>query len=323
MNISNKKTKTPHKYLMLLTASLMLTLGGMTSVQATPTEYKTIDVQSQNIFYREAGDKSAPTIVLLHGFPTSSHMYRNLIPKLAETYHVIAPDYPGFGNSSMPAVNEFEYSFDNLANITDTFLQKAGVEKYTLYVMDYGAPIGFRIAAKHPERVQGLIIQNGNAYDEGLRDFWDPIKAYWKEKSPENAKVLKDNLLTIGATEWQYTNGARNKAVISPDNWIVDQAKLDRPGNKEIQLELFYSYGTNPALYPEWQAYFRKHQPATLIVWGKGDYIFPEEGAHPYKRDMKNLDFHILDTGHFALEEDGEVIAEHILKFMKHNVVAR
>ena len=323
MNISNKKTKTPHKYLMLLTASLMLTLGGMTSVQATPTEYKTIDVQSQNIFYREAGDKSAPTIVLLHGFPTSSHMYRNLIPKLAETYHVIAPDYPGFGNSSMPAVNEFEYSFDNLANITDTFLQKAGVEKYTLYVMDYGAPIGFRIAAKHPERVQGLIIQNGNAYDEGLRDFWDPIKAYWKEKSPENAKVLKDNLLTIGATEWQYTNGARNKAVISPDNWIVDQAKLDRPGNKEIQLELFYSYGTNPALYPEWQAYFRKHQPATLIVWGKGDYIFPEEGAHPYKRDLKNLDFHILDTGHFALEEDGEVIAEHILKFMKHNVVAR
>lgn len=323
MNISNKKTKTPHKYLMLLTASLMLTLGGMTSVQATPTEYKTIDVQSQNIFYREAGDKSAPTIVLLHGFPTSSHMYRNLIPKLAETYHVIAPDYPGFGNSSMPAVNEFEYSFDNLANITDTFLQKAGVEKYTLYVMDYGAPIGFRIAAKHPERVQGLIIQNGNAYDEGLRDFWDPIKAYWKEKSPENAKVLKDNLLTIGATEWQYTNGARNKAVISPDNWIVDQAKLDRPGNKEIQLELFYSYGTNPALYPEWQAYFRKHQPATLIVWGKGDYIFPEEGAHPYKRDLKNLDFHILDTGHFALEEDGEVIAEHILTFMKHNVVAR
>jgi pimeloyl-ACP methyl ester carboxylesterase len=250
-------------------------------------------------------------------------MYRNLIPKLAETYHVIAPDYPGFGNSSMPAVNEFEYSFDNLANITDTFLQKAGVEKYTLYVMDYGAPIGFRIAAKHPERVQGLIIQNGNAYDEGLRDFWDPIKAYWKEKSPENAKVLKDNLLTIGATEWQYTNGTRNKAVISPDNWIVDQAKLDRPGNKEIQLELFYSYGTNPALYPEWQAYFRKHQPATLIVWGKGDYIFPEEGAHPYKLDLKNLDFHILDTGHFALEEDGEVIAEHILTFMKHNVVAR
>jgi pimeloyl-ACP methyl ester carboxylesterase len=323
MNISKKKTNTLHKYLMLFTGSLMLTLGGMTSVQATSTEYKTIEVQSQNIFYREAGDKSAPTIVLLHGFPTSSHMYRNLIPKLAETYHVIAPDYPGFGNSSMPALNEFEYSFDNLAHITDTFLQKVGVEEYTLYVMDYGAPIGFRIAAKHPERVQGLIIQNGNAYDEGLQDFWDPIRAYWKEKSVQNAKVLKDNLLTIGATEWQYTNGTRNKKMISPDNWIVDQAKLDRPGNKEIQLELFYSYGTNPALYPEWQAYFRKHQPATLIVWGKGDYIFPEEGAHPYKRDLKNLDFHILDTGHFALEEDGEVIAEHILRFMKHKVVAR
>jgi pimeloyl-ACP methyl ester carboxylesterase len=167
--------------------------------------------------------------------------------------------------------------------------------------------------------VEGLIIQNGNAYDEGLRDFWKPIKAYWKNKSPENAKGLKDALLTIGATEWQYTNGTRNKETISPDNWIVDQAKLDRPGNKEIQLELFYSYGTNPALYPEWQEYFREHQPPTLLVWGKGDYIFPEEGAHPYKRDLKNIDFHILDTGHFALEEDGDVIANHIQTFMKKN----
>jgi pimeloyl-ACP methyl ester carboxylesterase len=286
------------------------------------THFKTIKVSGQDIFYREAGNKDAPTIVLLHGFPTSSHMYRNLIPKLAQNYHVIAPDYPGFGNSSMPSVNKFEYSFDNLANITDRFLQKIGAEEYSLYLMDYGAPIGFRIAAKHPERIQGLIIQNGNAYDEGLRDFWKPIKAYWKDKTAANAKVLADNLLTLGATKWQYTNGARNAQAISPDNWTVDQAKLDRPGNKEIQLELFYSYGSNPALYPEWQKYFRTHQPPTLLVWGKGDYIFPEEGAHPYKRDLKNLEFHILDTGHFALEEDGEVIADHINRFMEKSVLS-
>ncbi|OUS31077.1 hydrolase [Thalassotalea sp. 42_200_T64] len=297
----------------------MFGFGGINAAQAGQTLHKTIKVQEQDIFYREAGVENERTIVLLHGFPTSSHMYRDLIPKLSEKYHVIAPDYPGFGNSSMPALNEFEYSFDNLAKITDAFLAKVGATEYTMYVMDYGAPIGFRIAAAHPERVEGLIIQNGNAYDEGLRDFWQPIKAYWQDKSAENGKALQDALLTIGATEWQYTNGTRNKQTISPDNWIVDQAKLDRPGNKEIQLELFYSYSTNPALYPEWQAYFREYQPPTLLVWGKGDYIFPEEGAHPYKRDLKNLDFHILDTGHFALEEDGDVIASHILKFMGNN----
>ncbi|KGK01192.1 alpha/beta fold hydrolase [Thalassotalea sp. ND16A] len=306
-------------YLIAAAGVLMFGFGGINTAQAGQTFHKSIKVQQQDIFYREAGVEHERTIVLLHGFPTSSHMYRELIPKLAEQYHVIAPDYPGFGNSSMPALNEFEYSFDNLASITDAFLAQVGAEQYTMYVMDYGAPIGFRIAAAHPERVEGLIIQNGNAYDEGLRDFWQPIKAYWQDKSAENAKALKDALLTIAATEWQYTNGTRNKATISPDNWIVDQAKLDRPGNKEIQLELFYSYGTNPALYPEWQAYFREHQPPTLLVWGKGDYIFPEEGAHPYKRDLKNLDFHILDTGHFALEEDGDVIAKHILKFMGNN----
>lgn len=318
--MKNVTTKSNFKNtLWALSTACMLTLGSMGVAQAAPTMHKTIEVQKQTIFYREAGPKDAPTIVLLHGFPTSSHMYRDLIPKLSEDYHVIAPDYPGFGNSSMPSVDEFEYSFDNLAKITDAFLAKVGAEKYTMYVMDYGAPVGFRIAAAHPERVQGLIIQNGNAYDEGLRDFWKPIKAYWQDKSPKNAKVLKDSLLTIGATEWQYTNGTRNKEVISPDNWIVDQAKLDRPGNKDIQLELFYSYGTNPALYPQWQAYFRQHQPPTLLMWGKGDYIFPEEGAHPYKRDLKNIEFNILDTGHFALEEDGDVMAEHILKFMKKN----
>jgi pimeloyl-ACP methyl ester carboxylesterase len=316
---NNIKTNSAKRYLITAAAFLVFGLAGIGPVEAAPTLHKTIKVQNQDIFYREAGIENKKTIVLLHGFPTSSHMYRELIPRLSEKYHVIAPDYPGFGNSSMPALTEFEYSFDNLAKITDAFLTKVGVEKYTMYVMDYGAPIGFRIAAANPEKIQGLIIQNGNAYDEGLADFWNPIKAYWKDKSPKNAKALADALLTIGATEWQYTNGTRNKETISPDNWIVDQAKLDRPGNKEIQLELFYSYGTNPALYPEWQAYFREHQPATLLMWGKGDYIFPESGAHPYKRDLKNLDFNILDTGHFALEEDGEMMAELILKFMKKN----
>ena len=303
-----------------LISAAAISLSVTTSTLAAPqTLHKTVEINNLDIFYREAGPVDAPTIVLLHGFPTSSHMYRDLIPKLAEEYHVIAPDYPGFGNSSMPSVDSFDYSFDNLANITDDFLEKVGAEKYSLYLMDYGAPVGFRVATKHPERVEGLIIQNGNAYDEGLRDFWKPIKAYWKDKNAVNAKALSDSLLNIDATKWQYTNGTRNAETISPDNWVVDQAKLDRPGNKAIQLELFYSYGTNPALYPEWQKYFREHQPPTLLVWGKGDYIFPEEGAHPYKRDLKNIDFHILDTGHFALEEDGDVIATHIRNFMKRN----
>lgn len=317
---SNNSVKLNIKnYLLTTLGVLALSLVSIAELQASQTLHKTINVENQEIFYREAGIENKHTIILLHGFPTSSHMYRELIPKLSEQYHVIAPDYPGFGNSAMPALTEFEYSFDNLAKITDKFLEKIGADEYTMYVMDYGAPIGFRIASAHPERVQGLIIQNGNAYDEGLRDFWKPIKAYWNDKSDSNATALKDALLHIGATEWQYTNGTRNKQTISPDNWIVDQAKLDRPGNKEIQLELFYSYGTNPALYPKWQAYFREYQPPTLLVWGKGDYIFPEEGAHPYKRDLKNLDFNILDTGHFALEEDGDVIANHILRFMENN----
>ncbi len=280
---------------------------------------KVVKIDGLDIFYREAGSKDSPTILLLHGFPTSSHMFRNLIPALADDFHLIAPDYPGFGASSMPSLGEYEYSFDNLAKLIEKFVTELGLKKYFLYVMDYGAPVGYRLASEHPERVQGLIVQNGNAYEEGLREFWDPIKAYWKDKTPENVKVLEDNILTLDATTWQYTNGVRNEQAIAPDNWFHDQYLMDRPGNKEIQLELFYSYGSNPPLYPKWQAYFREHQPPTLIVWGKGDYIFPEEGAHPYKRDLENIDFHILDTGHFALEEDLEVIANHIHDFVNKN----
>lgn len=280
------------------------------------TMHKTIEIDGLNIFYREAGNPEAPTILLLHGFPTSSHMFRNLIPLLADDFHLVAPDYPGFGASSMPRVDEFEYSFDKLADIIEKLTIKLDLQQYFLYVMDYGAPVGYRLATKYPEKVLGLIVQNGNAYEEGLGDFWQPLKAYWKDKTPENAQVLADNFLTLEATKWQYTNGVRNLEAIAPDNWFHDQYLLDRPGNQEIQLELFYSYGTNPPLYPQWQAYFRQFQPPTLIVWGKGDYIFPEEGAHPYKRDLKNLEFHILDTGHFALEEDLETITNYIRNFV-------
>lgn len=283
------------------------------------TMHKTIEIDGLEIFYREAGHRNAPTILLLHGFPTSSHMFRNLIPALANEFHLIAPDYPGFGASSMPKVDEFEYSFDKLAEIIEKLTIKLNLPSYFLYLMDYGAPVGYRLAAKYPEKVLGLIVQNGNAYEEGLRDFWEPIKAYWLNKTAENAQVLADNFLTLTATKWQYTNGVRNPEAIAPDNWFHDQYLLDRPGNQEIQLELFYSYGTNPPLYPQWQEYFRSFQPPTLIVWGKGDYIFPEEGAHPYKQDLNNLEFHILDTGHFALEEDLDLIANYIRHFVRSN----
>jgi pimeloyl-ACP methyl ester carboxylesterase len=284
--------------------------------------HKTVEVNGLDIFYREAGSKNAFSILLLHGFPTSSHMFRNLIPALSDKFHLIAPDYPGFGNSPMPKVDEFEYTFDNIAEVIDAFIQKIGLKNYSMYVMDYGAPVGYRIAVKHPERIQALVVQNGNAYEEGLREFWKPIKAYWKEKTTENADALRNSLLTIEATKWQYTNGVRNPEVIAPDNWIHDQFLLERPGNKDIQLQLFYDYGSNPPLYPNWQAYFREYQPPTLIAWGKNDYIFPAEGATPYKRDLKNIDFHLLDTGHFALEEDGDLIASLIRDFIDKHVAS-
>ena len=279
-----------------------------------PTLHKTVEVDGLDIFYREAGSRYAPTIVLLHGFPTSSQMFRNLIPALADRFHVVAPDYPGFGNSAMPPVEGFAYTFDNLAEVVDRFLAVLGIAKYSLYLMDYGGPIGFRLAVKHPERVQSLIIQNANAYEKGLREFWDPFRAYWKDRNPRTAEPL-EGFLELEATKWQYTHGVRNPEAISPDTWTVDQYQLDRPGNKEIQLQLFHDYGSNPPLYPRWQAYLREHQPPTLIVWGKNDHIFPAEGAHPYKQDLETLEFHLLDTGHFALEEDGEVIAERIRDF--------
>jgi pimeloyl-ACP methyl ester carboxylesterase len=279
-------------------------------------QHKTVQVGDLEIFYREAGQPDAPTIVLLHGFPTSSQMFRNLIPALSDEYHIVAPDYPGFGNSSMPTTDEFSYTFDNLANVVDQFLDVIGVDQYSIYLMDYGGPVGFRLATRHPDRVQALIVQNANAYDEGLREFWDPFRAYWKNRSDMTAEPLI-GFLNVETTKWQWTHGTRNEKSITPDTWIVDQYYLDRPDNQEIQLALFYDYGSNPSLYPSWQAYFRQYQPPTLIVWGKNDYIFPAEGAYPYQEDLKNLEFHLLDTGHFALEEDGEFIAARIRAFLE------
>lgn len=281
------------------------------------TLYKTAKVDDLDIFYREAGPRDAPTILLLHGFPTSSHMFRNLIMRLSDKFHLVAPDYPGYGNSSAPPVDAFDYSFDHLAEIIEKFAQQhMQLKRFSMYLQDYGAPIGFRIAAKHPDWIEALIIQNGNAYEEGLKDFWIPIKAYWQNRSMENEAALRKSL-TVDATKWQYTHGVRNIEAISPDNWLVDQPLLDRPGNDKIQLQMFYSYRTNPPLYPQWQEYFREHQPPTLIAWGKNDQIFPADGAHPYKRDLRNIDFHLLDTGHFALEEDYELVAELISNFLR------
>ncbi len=282
------------------------------------TFYKNVTVNGVNIFYREAGDVSKPTILLLHGYPTSSHMFRNLITDLSVRYHVLAPDYPGFGRSDQPAIADFDYTFDNMAVIVEDFLKELNVEKYSIYLMDYGAPIGFRIAAKYPERVEALIIQNGNAYDEGLNDFWIPIKKYWNDYTIENGKPL-EGFHSPDGLKWQYTHGVQDVSKISPDNWNIDLQHLTRKENDKIQLAMFYDYRTNVPLYPKWQQYFREHQPPTLIVWGKNDYIFPADGAYPYQRDLKNLEFHLLDTGHFALEEKGDEIADYILKFLEKN----
>jgi pimeloyl-ACP methyl ester carboxylesterase len=295
----------------------------VTRSEIAKVAYRTVKIDGLDIFYREAGRKEAPTVLLLHGFPTSSHMYRNLMPALSDRYHLIAPDYPGYGQSSAPSHDQFAYTFDNVAALIDKFTETIGLSTYALYVQDYGAPVGYRLAVKHPERVTGIVVQNGNAYLEGIdNDFWKSIKAYWKEPTQANRDALRA-ALTYETTRWQYFNGARDKASISPDGPIHDQYLLERKGNDEIQLDMFLSYGSNPALYPQWQDYFRKYQPPVLIVWGKNDQIFPAAGAEPYKRDLKTIEFHLLDTGHFALEEDGDTIARLMREFLGKHITAK
>ena len=246
-------------------------------------------------------------------------MFRNLIPILADKYHVIAPDYPGFGQSDAPDHTKFDYTFQHYADIIDSLMGKLDLKQYAMYVMDYGAPVGYRLALKQPDRVSALIVQNGNAYEEGLKEFWDPIKAYWKNDTPENRKALMV-LFTPEITKFQYTDGMSDITHIDPDNWGHDQALLDRPGNNDIQLDLFHDYGTNVPLYPKFQEFFREKKPPTLIVWGKNDKIFPAEGAEPYKRDLKTLEFHLLDAGHFALESNGDEIAALVRAFLGRHV---
>jgi len=282
--------------------------------------YKTARINDLDIFYREAGPQDAPVILLLHGFPTSSNMFRNLIPKLAESYHIVAPDYPGFGQSSMPDHQKFAYTFENYAKIVNQLSEQLALGKYTLYLMDYGAPVGYRLALLHPDRVQALIVQNGNAYDEGLLKFWDPIKKYWANARAENRAALHF-LVDPKSTRWQYENGVSDLTLLDPTTWALDQIGLDRPGNRDIQMDLFYDYRTNVPLYPEFQAFFRKYQPPTLITWGKNDVIFPPEGAAPYSRDLKNIETHLLDTGHFALETHGPEIASRIETFLSKNKI--
>jgi len=277
--------------------------------------YRTIEIEGLNLFYREAGSKKKPAIVLLHGYPASSHMYQDLMFKLSEEFYLIAPDYPGFGNSDCPPISQFEYSFDCLADVIEQFLQALGLNRFSLYVQDYGAPVGFRIANRHPEWIQTLIVQNGNAYEEGLTPAWQAFRDLWSERS-EATEVPVINFLKRDTTIFFYTAGTRDCQNINPDNWNLDQYFLDRPENAAAQLELFYNYRQNLQRYPEWHEYFRQHQPPTLIVWGKNDPFFGPEGAHAFERDLKDVEVHLLDTGHFVLDEELEAIAAHIHRFV-------
>ncbi|WEK46251.1 MAG: alpha/beta hydrolase [Candidatus Andeanibacterium colombiense] len=292
------------------------------SLAAATIHYRSETIDGVKVFYREAGPADGPVVLLLHGFPTSSHMFRNLIPLLADKYRVIAPDYPGFGQSDAPDHTAFDYSFAHNADIVDTLAQRLGARKYAMYVMDYGAPVGYRLALKHPERVSGLIIQNGNAYEEGLREFWDPIKAYWAEDTPERRQAMAA-MVTPGTTRFQYTDGMGDLSRISPDSWTIDQALLDRPGNSEIQYDLFYDYRTNVPLYPQFQKFFRDRRPPALIVWGRNDKIFPAEGASPYLRDLPDAEFHMIDSGHFALEDRLAEMAPLIRDFLDRRISPR
>jgi pimeloyl-ACP methyl ester carboxylesterase len=289
------------------------------SSQKFPVHYHTIRIGEVDIFYREAGAKTAPVLLLLHGFPTSSNMFRNLIPRLAASFRVVAPDYPGYGFSSMPDRKSFSYTFENMTNIVEELTKKLELSKYSMYVMDYGAPIGYRLALRHPDQVEGFVVQNGNAYEEGLLKFWNPIKKYWQDGTAENRAAL-NFLVASDATKWQYQNGVNDLTLLDPTTWTLDQLGLDRVGNGDIQLDMLYDYRTNVPLYPDFQAFFRKYQPPMLITWGKNDFIFPAEGAAPYKRDLPKVETHLLDTGHFALETHGEEIASRIEKFFAHRV---
>jgi pimeloyl-ACP methyl ester carboxylesterase len=306
--------RAPNRLLLAGTPGSRLVQGCSTMTVA----YRSAVVDGCKIFYREAGHPNAPTLLLLHGFPTSSHMFRDLLPLLADRYHLIAPDLPGFGFSDAPDPATFKYTFDNLAATIDRFTQAVGLKRYAIYVFDYGAPVGFRLALAHPDRITAIISQNGNAYAEGLSEGWNPIQAYWKEPTPENRWALRA-FLSYETTKWQYVHGVPEGASVAPESYTLDAALLARPGNDEIQLDLFLDYASNVALYPKFQAYFRTRRPPLLAVWGRNDPFFLPPGAEAFRRDIPNADIRFFDTGHFALEthaqEIGVAIGEFLAKY--------
>jgi pimeloyl-ACP methyl ester carboxylesterase len=281
----------------------------------TDVAYRTADVDGRTVFYREAGAPDAPTLLLLHGFPSASHMFRELIPLLADRFHLVAPDLIGFGKSAMPARGDFDYTFEHLTDAVDRLTEMLGLDRYALYVFDYGAPVGFRLATRHPERITAIISQNGNAYEEGLSDGWNPVQAYWKDPSKANREAIR-MLVQPETTIWQYTHGVPDQTRVSPDGYTLDNYYLTRSGADEIQLDLFLDYATNVERYPAFQEYFRTSQPPLLAVWGKNDPFFLPAGAEAFKRDLPGADVRFVDTGHFALETHVEPIATAIRQFL-------
>lgn len=301
--------------LMLLIFGAILMVNQAAQAAPNDIHYRTVNVQGVEIFYREAGDPKAPTLLLLHGFPTSSHMFRDLIPLLADRYHLVAPDYPGFGYSARPKVSEFNYTFDHLADVMEGFVDALGLTRYSLYMQDFGGPVGLRLATRRPKQVRALVIQNANAYDEGIsQGVRDIVLRVWKERTPQTEARLKE-LFELPATRRQYLEGAPDQSLVSPDSWEHAQWGMDRPGNKEIQFALHANYGSNIEHYDEWHAYFRQFQPPTLIVWGKGDFVFTPAGAEAYRKDLKHVELHMLNAGHFALETNAAEIAGYIRAF--------
>ena len=279
------------------------------------TKFKQDNVDGVTIAYREAGSESNPTIVLLHGYPSSSHQYRKVLDQLSDTYHLIAPDYPGFGLSDFPEPDNYEYTFDNIAKTMDAFLEQRGISSYAIMMQDYGAPIGFRLATAHPERVTGIITQNGNAYLEGIGEIWKGIKAMWADRNKKTEGALLA-AFTLEGLKWDYTHGTKDQEKINPDSWHLDFLRMQRPNAHKVNLDLWYDYQNNLKVYPKWQQYLRDHQPPVLVVWGKNDAYFPESGAEAFKKDIKNLDYNVYDTGHFALEDHGDQIIAKIRAFM-------
>jgi pimeloyl-ACP methyl ester carboxylesterase len=302
-------------FVALVTCGVMFMLNPSAQADTRQIHYRTVDIQGTEIFYREAGSPASPTILLLHGFPTSSHMFRDLIPLLADRYHLVAPDYPGFGYSARPTPADFEYTFDHLADVMERFVDALGLEKYSIYMQDFGGPVGFRLAARRSKQVRAIIVQNANAYEEGVSSgVREVVLRIWKERTPETEARLKE-LFELPATKRQYLEGALDPSLVSPDAWEHAQWGMDRPGDKEIQFALHANYGSNVERYEEWHEYFRRSQPPVLIVWGRNDFVFLPAGAEAYRKDLKHVEIHMLDAGHFALETNSAEIAKYIRNF--------